>query len=299
MFDGNEMVENTMLKTNTINPLGFTFTNSFPDTAIVTKESVSSFKFTGSSMTEVPILSIQGLSNAISITTVNKDMYAVLDENSVKTFGFSGTEMIEIQGLGMNELSDPISVDATKNNEIAVIEKDKVRWYGFSGEEMLEIPALSISSDLTDLKSFAIDTGRITVIDQAEIKTFLFDGLKMSQITALSITTGLTKPSAIAVRPGSYDILVVDGTSVDYYSFDGNSMIKNDILSVLVEDVLTSGGYVSEAVILSKSSFRQADMVRVRANLVLPIGTSITWSVTADGINWTKKWRGKELIRGQ
>ncbi len=298
MFDGDEIVENTVLRVNTTNPLGFALIQSFPDAAIVAKDGVSVFKFSGSGMTEVPILGVQGLSNTISIATLNKNMYSVLDEDNVKTFGFSGSEMIEIQELAIKGLTDPVALAATKNNEIAVIEKDKIRWFGFTGDNMLEIPALSITNDLTDLKSLAIDNGRITVIDDKEIKTFLYDGSKMSKVTALSVTSGLTKPSAIALRPGSYDLLVVDGKNIDYYAFDGTQMIKNDMLSIVVEDVLTGSGYVSEAVIQSKASSRQADMVRVRANLILPAGTSITWSVTADGANWVKRWRGRGTETG-
>lgn len=298
MFDGEKMVENTILNINSSNPLGFTFTDSFPDVAILSQNGVSSFKFAGTDMAEVPHLSIQGLTNAVSITTIDDNIYSVLDEDKVKTYGFDGSTMVEINQLGIERLSNPVAISGTKEYNIAVIEENKVTWYGYTGDGMAEIPALSISTGFTDLKSIAIAKGRVTVVDDAEVKTFLFDGTRMSQVTALSVTSGLTQPSAVAIRPGSYDLLIVDGTNVNYYSFDGEKMVKNELLSVVVDDIITGGKYVESAIVQSLPIMWKADMLRVRANMILPAGTSITWSVTADGANWITRWRARGIETG-
>lgn len=290
-FDGTKMVENTLLKIETTNPMGFAMTEPFPDITMINKEGISTFKFTGSSMQEVPSLSVQGLVNPISISSSQEGVFTILDDNEVKTFGFTGSELKEITSLKITDIQDPKAISTT-GNDIAVIEKDNVKWFGFTGSEMREIPALSVAG-LTDLKAVSIKEGRITVVDETKVKTFLFDGSKMSQINALSVLSGMQKPASVAIRPGSYDLLVVDDKNIDFYSFDGSSMVKNEALSIVVEDILSADGYVSKAVITSKLTQKQADMVRVRANMDLPEGTQITWFFTADGVDWTTGWRAK------
>ena len=126
MFDGEKMAENTILNINSSNPLGFTFTDSFPDVAILSQNGVSSFKFAGTDMAEVPHLSIQGLTNAVSITTIDDNIYSVLDEDKVKTYGFDGSTMAEINQLGIERLSNPVAISGTKEYNIAAIEENKV-----------------------------------------------------------------------------------------------------------------------------------------------------------------------------
>lgn len=290
-FDGEHVIENSLLQVNTTNPLGFAFANSFPDVAVATTQGISTFRFTGTEMAEVPMLSIQGIANSVSITTMG-DMYSVLDDNNVRTFAFSGNEMVEIEAFGVQGLTNPVAISGTSESSIAVIEKDKIRWFSFGGNGLYEVPALSVANGLADLKSIAVEDGRVTVIDGNAVKTYLFDGSEMSSITALSITSGLTNPSAIAIRPGSYDMLVVDGKNIDFYSFDGTGMARNSQLSVVVEDIIQGFGYASEAAITSKAFVRPADMVRVRANHALPPGTSVEWSVSNDnGATWVKTFR--------
>ncbi|MBC7106802.1 MAG: hypothetical protein H5T97_12790, partial [Firmicutes bacterium] len=118
--------------------------------------------------------------------------------------------------------------------------------------------------------------------------------------SALSVTSGLARPAAVALRPGTCDRVILDGTQVRYYSFDGSQMIYNPALSVTVPDVAQSTNYrpSAQVVSLAKDPGASATHVRVRAYHVLPAGTSVTWSVTADGTNWVKKWRVRGTASG-
>jgi hypothetical protein len=118
--------------------------------------------------------------------------------------------------------------------------------------------------------------------------------------TVLSVTSGLTAPRAVAIRPGSYDRIIVDGNQVKYCQWNGSSLVYISNLSVTLSDMVQRAGYKSSAVVVSQAKDPGADAVavRVRAAHDLPNNTSITWSVTADGANWVKKWRVRGTASG-
>jgi hypothetical protein len=69
-------------------------------------------------------------------------------------------------------------------------------------------------------------------------------------------------------------------------------MVKNESLSVMVEGILQGDSYRPSAVIVSKTFTRSADMLRVRANHILPDGTAVEWSVSNDGgSTWVKTFK--------
>jgi len=113
----------------------------------------------------------------------------------------------------------------------------------------------------------------------------------------LSVTGGLTGPVAVAFRPGSHDRIIIDGTRVLYYAFDGTQMVHNPALSVTVSDLLTATNFAATANAQSQGrdpGFNSA-RVRVRANHSLPDGTSVTYLVTANGTDWVTRWRVRGL----
>jgi hypothetical protein len=60
----------------------------------------------------------------------------------------------------------------------------------------------------------------------------------------------------------------------------------------MVEGILQGDSYRPSAVIVSKTFTRSADMLRVRANHILPDGTAVEWSVSNDGgSTWVKTFK--------
>lgn len=298
-FDGANMVENTILSVPGLtNPLALAAPDSFPDVVMADATGITHYSFTGSEMVQNPALSVSGLTGVTSVGAAGTDQIAALTGGAIEHYSLSGGSMARNSILEPTAtLSNPVDISLVANGyDTAVLEPDKVRWFNFSGSGMSENTALTVTG-LTDATAFAVadpNSGYdVAVVDGTQVKHFSFTGSGMAYNSTLSVTSGLTTPKAVAVRPGSFDRVIVDGTEVKYYQWNGSSLSYNSSLSVTVANIVSGDGYASSAVAQSLvfDPGANTDYVCVRAVVTLPDKTSVTWSVTADGVNWVKRWR--------
>jgi len=297
-FNGTNMVENSILNISATNPLAMAAPDPYPDTVVADSTGILHYSFSGSEMLQNPAMSVAGLTGVTATGAAGTGEVATLSGNHVEHYSFSGSSMARNAVLEPSvTLTNPIDVALGSGGyDTAVLEPDRIRWFNFSGIGTIENPALAVSG-LTAPKAFAVADPNggydVAVIDGTDVKHYSFNGTNMVYNAALSITSGLTAPSAIALRPGSYDRLIVDGSNVKYYQWDGAALVYNSNLSVTVANIAKCDNYVASAVVQSLAFDPGMDScnVRVRAVHELPNNTSVTWSVTADGTNWVKKWR--------
>lgn len=305
-YDGASMVENTLLSVDVSNPLALAAINPYPDVVVASLEGVIHYGFSGSGMVSNPALSVAGLTGIISVGAIEAGEISVLDgSGQVQHFSFTGEEMVRNTFLEPAvTFANPLDVAlASGGYDTVVLETNRVRWFNFTGSGMDENPALEVTG-LADPKVVAVADPSggydIAVVDGTQVKHFSFDGSAMVYNAALSVTSGLTAPRAVAIRPGTNDRIIVDGNEVRYYLFDGTSLVYNEELSVVVPDIVQGGGFSPAAVAVSREfdPGREVSRVRVRAAHELPNNTTVTWSVTADGTNWVRKWRVRGTVAG-
>ena len=292
-WDGSSLVENTIVEVSGLsNPIGVIAANPYPDVVVGTQTAITRYSFGGTSM--VPTLSVSGLTGVVSIGSRGNDM-AVLKDNKVVYYGSTGSDMAEIPMLSITQdFSNPIDIAlVTDNYDCVVLDGKSVKYYSFTGSEMVENPYLAITG-LVNPKMVSTDDGKIAVLDGNSVKTYTFNGGNFSYSSALSVTSGLTSPRCITLVPGTNDLILVDGTDVKYYMFDGNQMVLNPMLSHMVAELQDLGGYMVQAVAQSKAciSDKPVTNVRVQAKHELPNKTSVTWKVSSDdGATWITMWR--------
>ncbi|MBO8160690.1 MAG: hypothetical protein H0Z24_03555 [Thermosipho sp. (in: Bacteria)] len=292
-FDGTSMVHNTILDIPVTDPLALAQPTPYPNMVIAQGTEVKQYTFDGSNMVEVPALAVAGLTNIVSVSSVDSDTISVLANNQVKTFQFDGSQMTENTILSPSTtLNNPLQIAIDNDYDMAILEENQLRFFNFTGSGLVENPALAITG-LNNPKAFSMDNGEIAIIDGNQVKHYSFDGTQMVYNSALSITSGLTAPSSIALRTGSFDRVILDGDTVKYYSWDGSSLVYNPNLSKQITNIVQAGGYITSAQVqsLAVTPTNAVDKVRVTAYHQVPDGTKIEWSVTADGTNWTKRWR--------
>lgn len=299
-FDGSEMRENTLLSIETTNPVGLALPLPYPSTVVADKTSIRQYLFDGSEMVEAPALGVAGLTNVVSVSSINNDTIAVLDGNTPKVYQFTGSNMTENTILEpQTPLDNPVALAMDSGFNIAVLEQNRVRYFNYYGSGMIENPALEITG-ITNPKTFSMQDREIAIVQGTEVNHYSFDGNSMVSNSALSITSGLSDPKGVAIRPGSYDRVILDGDTVKYYNFDGTGLVYNPSLSKTVADIVNGGGYAESGVVqsLAVDPGVNADCVRVQAYHELPPGTSVTWSVTANNVDWVKKWRVTGTVDG-
>jgi len=307
-FDGAQMREVAVLGvTGVTSPLAAAARGPYPDAVVydASQQKLRHYSFTGSGLAENAALSVAGLTNVVAVGTAENYELAALVGTAVQHYSFTGSSMARNTTLEPSAaLSNPLDVAlASGGYDTVVLERDKVRWFSFTGSGVSENAALSVTG-LTNAVAFAVDTGgggyEVAVVDGTQVKHYNFTGSSMAYNSTLSVTSGLTNPRAVAIRPGSYDRVVVDGTQVKYYSFTGSGLSYNAALSVTVADIVQGGTYRTPADAASKAFNPGVSSVRVRVRAAheLPNGTSVTWSVTADGTNWTARWRVRGTASG-
>ncbi|MCL6639668.1 MAG: hypothetical protein K6T80_08340, partial [Firmicutes bacterium] len=238
---------------------------------------------------------------------------AALVGSQVRHFTFNGASMIRNTVLEpAAALSSPIDVALGSGGyDTAVLEPNRVRWFNYTGSGMAENPALAVTG-LTNPVALAVADPNgnqgaqydIAVVDGNQVKHYSFNGSSMVYNSTLSITAGLSNPRAVAIRPGAKDgtfgKIVVDGNEVKFYSWNGSSLVYDPNRSVTISNIVQGAGYGSSSTAESQAKDPGANCgyVRVRAAQELPNNTCVTYSVTADGVNWVKKWRVRGTATG-
>jgi len=299
-FDGAQMVANPVVSVSGIGtPLAAFTSSEYPDVIVAdrSRNQVTHYSFTGSEMAENPALSVAGLTGVVAVGSRNVDI-AALAGGKIEYYGWDGSGMVNIPALSVETgLSNPIDFALFPDSyDMIVLDGNQARYYN-SGTEN---PALAITGLTAPKAIAAADGGNVAIIEGNQVKHYTFTGSGFAYNSALSVTSGLNAPTCVALRPGTYDRLIVDGDQVKYYMWDGSQLIYNAQLSVTVSGLQNLGSYAPSASVqsLGKDPGTSVTYVRVRAYHVLPSGTSVTWSVTADGTNWVKKWRVQGLPGG-
>jgi len=304
-FDGLQMVENPFLSVSGVqDPVGLACAHPYPDMWVAEEDRVVRYSFSGDALLENPALSVAGLTGVVSIAAGEEGGLAVLADGGVKRYLSSGSAMLEVPALepDLGSGASPVALALGSGYDIAVLEQDRIRYYSFTGSQLVENPFLSVSG-LSAARSFAVDaeTCTFTVLDENQVKRYVLSGSTMQYSAALSVTGGLISPVAVAARPGTYDIAVIDGNQVRYFGWNGSRMVEIPDLAVTVANIARSDRYWNTGVVVSQflGTVDPVNHVRVRAYHELPPGTSVTWSVSADGgANWTVRWRVRGVEGG-
>ncbi len=277
-------------------------TSNCPDFMIAHGSNVTRYSFTGSGYVVNPVLSSQGYTEILSVSTNELD-HAVLTDTA-SYMAFTGSEMAEAFSVG--GLTSPIAMSLFKDHYgMAVIDGEEVKYFKNG----------SLSHSMTGLtNAFSIsaaDGGNLAIVTDKQVKHYNLLNDTLMENSFLSITTGLTMPTCVALRPGSYDRLVVDGNIVNYYMWDGTGLVLNPTMSKTITGLQDLGSYIPSAAAESKIYSSVQDISHIKLYIDDPIGhtqqagTSVDWFVTAkDGENdwqpaelgkWTEVVPGKKL----
>lgn len=293
-FDGATMIENTILGVSLTNPLAAFTSSPYPDVIVAEgteggASKLTHYSFTGEGMQPNPALSATGLTSIFSIGSRNLD-WAYLNTEGLHYRAFDGAGMVEVGALSVTTgLTNPIDFALFPDNyDCVILDGTQSRYYN-AGTPIA-------THTVQGAKSVAAgNEGNIAIVEGSQVKHYDLSGGSFSYVAALSITEGLTRPTAVALRPGSQDRLIVDGDDVKYFMYDGSAgLVYNPSLSVTVAGLQDMGKYLPSAIVQSTLVSHTIDVTHVRARAYhaeLPRGTSVTWAVTADGDNWTTKWR--------
>lgn len=296
-YDGTDMVENTILEVAPLtNPLGLIAPNPYPDVVVSDDNSLWHYGFSGSDMSSNPALSAAGLAGVAAIGAREQSKVGIVD-GEIEYYRLNGSSMQRMVGMEP-DVTNPIDVALfPDSNVMVVLEENQARFFATPWSTAIEIPWMRITG-LTSPKGIAVAGGttqfEVSIIDERELKHYSFSGLEMVYNSTLSVTDGLYAPSSVTLRAGSRDKIIVDGDQVKYYEFKDGQLVHNENLSKTVKELYNVGLFWASAVVQTNAQVidRDIDHVRVRASQILPRGTSITWSVTAnDGLDWQTSWR--------
>ncbi|MDI6908020.1 MAG: hypothetical protein QMC81_11125 [Thermoanaerobacterales bacterium] len=293
-WDGTQMVENTVVSVPGItNPLAAFTSSPYPDVIVADgdRNQVTHYSFTGSEMVENLALSVAGLTGVVAVGSRDVDLAALAD-GKLEYYGWDGSTMVQIPALSVQSgLTNPIDFALFPGSyDFIVLDGNQARYYSAGTEN----PALAITGLVGAKAIAAADGGNVAIVQDNQVKHYSLAGESFTYNAALSVTSGLTSPTCVALRPGTYDRLIVDGDEVRYYMWDGAELVYNPALSVTVAGLQDMGNYYPSAVAQSQlfdPGPADVSWVRVRAYCSTPPRTSVTWAVTADGVDWITRWR--------
>lgn len=294
--DETGVVENTILEIPlTEDPLAIVASMPYPDVKVATLTEQRHYRFNNGSMERYPAFEAAGLAPAISISTNAPGEVAGLVNSAVQHYSSDGDQMIRnILREPQVSLFDPLALALfPDNNNLGILEPNKVRVFDSQVGGMVENPALSVTG-VQNPKAFAVtEKNQVAIIEGNQEKHYSSEGTEMVFNTALSITTGLNSPRAIALRRGSYDRLIVDGDDSRYFAYENGQLVEKPEWSKHIDGLSSLIKYRNnaKATSLGFDPVTPAGRVRVRATHALVPGTIVTWEVSADGVNWVKRWR--------
>lgn len=292
-WNGSKMYENSILNVpGQNNPLAIAAPAPYSDVVVVDNTGAKRYSFTGTEMIENPALSVAGLSNVISVGARDNSIVGLVGSD-IRAFT-NGSRDVSLEPT--KTLSNPIGLALYPDqNTMAVLENDRARFFMNTGTQMIENPTLAITG-INDPKAISAgDKLNTVIIDGKEVKHYSFNGSSFKYNSVLSVTSGLSSPSCVALRPGSSDRIIIDGDKVKYYRFNDTSgqLVYDSNRSITIKDLSQLGGYTTSATVVSQVKKSDVDVVnlRIRAYQTLPLGTSITWSLTNNGTDFIKVWR--------
>lgn len=283
------------------NPVaGIAGSGNTPDFLVAHGTRITYYSFTESGYVSNPILSSQGYSNVMSVSARELD-YAALSGTQTSYRAFDGNAMIEVGPLSPGGFSNPIAMTLFKDHYgMAVLDGDQVKYYK-NGSLTHTITGLTNALSIS-----AGDGGNLAVVTDNKVKHYnLLEDGSFAENTILSVTNNLTSPTCVALRPGSFDRIIVDGSKINYYMWDGSGFVLNSTMSKNIEGLQDIGLYVPQAAAESKiyNLAREATHIKLFIDPELKPqeeGTSITWYVSAQPDEWVEvKELGKWIDLGE
>lgn len=264
----------------------------YPDIVVADKSSVTHYSFANNYLPN-PTLSAGGFTDVISVGSSGVDV-AVLDQDTVSYHVFDGSNMVYAPSLSVDNLANPIAMSMfTGGYGFVVVDDEGVKCYQNG----------SLFQTITDHKNVVAVSaadGRMALVADREIKYYNLAGGTLQYNSALSVTDGLTEPACVAVRPGSNDILIVDGDDIKYYMWDGSKLVYEPDLSVKIAGLQDMGKYlpkaVAESIIYSLTGDKLATHVKLWIDPKLDpqeSETAIKWFVSSQ--EGDDKWIETEL----
>ncbi|MTI84365.1 MAG: hypothetical protein FH756_10770 [Firmicutes bacterium] len=289
-------VENAFLSvTLPEDPLAVVAVDPFPEMVVITKNHSYHYSFDGTGMVVNPAKTASAFANVLAAGAYETDKIG-LNGSTIEAYTFDGTSTQRDSSLEPGgSFTRPLDVAMYPDRRGMVIaEPARIRTFLYTGSSMQEVSYLSVSG-LTNVKDVTLgENFRVTGIVNGKQKEWGFDAasFSMKEISMLEVT-GLSSPKSVALRLGTYDRVILDGNEYKYYQFDGTGLTYDSVRSVTISGAENLGGYSDSATAVSLpiDPGWDTEKVRMRAYHILPDGTSATWSVTADGANWVKRWR--------
>lgn len=299
-FDGEEMVENPLISfTGFEDPVSFAMSSVPSPTIYVAEHSgslIRQYRYGESS----PSLGIAGLERVLSVSAYDTGEIVVLDKSKIQAYASVDNILIKIPALSINSATDPIAVATGSNYETAVLSEDGVKWFSFDGSELVENPFMGIAGIFVEPVTFAATDQSFAVLDEGKISLYDYSS-SQNMVVMVTELTDLNSPQGVALRPGTWDMVVLDQKYVGsynlrYFMFDGTEMVENPFLAQNVESILKGSGYINKGWITSKTTYTEssyADWLRIRANIELPDDTGIVWYITNTSNTWCPLWKAE------
>lgn len=212
------------------------------DITLINQDAVETYEYNGSGMELNTTRSINGgLAEPVSIAG-RAGEYVVLDRGTKTAcwYHYDGIGMVQNGILSISALNDPRAIDVFSGTyDFALLDRGHVKWYSYDGTGLAPNGYLSLSTgSSSNPLSLSLEKGdyALIVLDKAskEIKYYYFNGNDMVLDTSKSIQTPgeLNNPKSLSVSKDGGLYLVVDGSAVKAYNYDGSSMVFNSFLSL-------------------------------------------------------------------
>jgi len=297
-YDGgtNRMVETPELTIPITNPLGLAMRKDQRSLWTFTDTEVKRYDFDGSGMVYNPGLSVLGLNGVVSVgTQPYQDSIAVLSKDLNGKGIISYYQMDETGAFISNpllsfntNLTNPLSVSLINGSpDLVVTTETGSHYFRYeAGSGYVEDAGLS---KLGLNKAMGHDEAKttLTVIENNQVNRYLYDGSSMQYSSVLS-ANNIDQAIALSTRTDNYDFAyITEDGAVNYYTFDGTQMIKNDAMSITGLGMI--GGYESPRYYQSTvfTASKPCDLVRLTATEDLDPGSSMTYQVSSDGgMSW-------------
>lgn len=272
-------------------------------------KTVSWYHYDGTGMVPNGVLSIGPLIDprAIDVAPGTYDL-AVLDQANLKWFSYDGTGLAPNSYLSFNTgaSSNPNSL-SLENDNFASVVLDKaakeIRHNYFNGSSMVldASKSIRVPGELTNPKSLSVskDGGLYLIVDDTTVKAYNYDGTEMLYNNNLSMS-GFTNPLAVTIKPDSFDYAVLDDNNGSprllYYAFNGTAVEEVAVMRITGLDAI---GYGNDQLLMGKAVTTAGNVsgLKLLATMELPVGTSITWEVTVDGVIWKPITPGGATVR--
>ncbi len=145
--------------------------------------------------------------------------YIVTTPNGVLHYSFDGQEMRENTLLSVGSVSNPVSAAVSSPYpDVIIATQNSVTHYSFTGAGMRANDVLSVTG-LTHVVSVGSRNVDFAALHGDKLSYYAYaGGNSMEKVPALSIDEDLTNPIDFALFADSYDMVVLDGNQVRYFS---------------------------------------------------------------------------------